>query len=343
MINRRWAKWLLWFSLGLLCCASPGPVAAASTVSPPKTADGVRRITVFTAQGTFSVWTKRVGENPTIKVLLLHGGPGGTHEYFEGLEPSLLKSGVEFFYFDQLGSGHSDRPADEVMSKLLSVERSVEEVEQVRRGLGLDESNFFLLGHSWGGIVALEYALKHGHNLKGLVVSNMMASIPAYNAYAHQVLMPQMDPKVLEELLAFEAKKDFDNPRYDALLEGFYSAHVLRSPRAEWPEPVKRSFSHFNTFVYRTMQGPSEMGLSGRLEQWDVSARLSEIEVPTLVIAAAHDTMDPTAMAQMAKAVKKGRLLLCPKGSHFAMYDDAEVYAAGLIQFLHDVDAAAKQ
>ncbi len=343
MINPRYMKLLLCAALGLLCCASPGQSPTVSSSSTQPLGDGVRRIALFTSQGQFSVWTKRVGENPSIKVLLLHGGPGGTHEYFEGLGPSLLEGGVEFYYFDQLGSGNSDRPADEVMSRLLSVERSVEEVEQVRRGLGLDETNFFLLGHSWGGMVALEYALKHGQNLKGLVVSNMMPSIPAYNAYAKKVLMPQLDPKVLAELLTFEAKKDFDNPRYDELLEAYYSEHVLRLPRSQWPEPVKRSFSHFNTFIYRTMQGPSEMGLSGRLESWDVSARLPEIAVPTLVIAATHDTMDPAAMAQMAKTVKKGRLLLCPQGSHLAMYDDAQVYATGLLQFLQDVNAESKQ
>ncbi len=329
---------LLWCS-AVLGCASVlnAPVKPKAVASAGDDAS-VRRISVTTSQGIYSVWTQKRGDNPAIKVLLLHGGPGGTHEYFEGLEPALLKAGVEFYYFDQLGSGQSAQPDDVTMEKLLSIDRSVEEVEQVRRGLGLDEQNFFLLGHSWGGIVAMEYALKYPKVLKGLIISNMMASAPAYNRYAKEVLMPAMDQSVLKQILALEAKKDFDNPAYEKLLEGFYGEHVLRMPRAQWPEPVSRAFSHFNLFIYRTMQGPSEMGLSGKLEHWDVTGRLKDIVTPTLVIGATHDTMDPKHMAWVAKTVQRGTFLLCPHGSHMAFYDDAKVYAEGLVGFLKSVE-----
>ena len=121
--------------------------------------------------------------------------------------------------------------------------------------------NFFLLGHSWGGILGIEYALKHGQHLKGLIVSNMMASIPAYNRYAHDVLMPPMDQAVLARILELEDAEDYDNPAYEELLmEHFYVFHVLRRPVEEWPECVVRSFDHINKQVYVRMQGPSEMG-----------------------------------------------------------------------------------
>lgn len=153
---------------------------------------GVRLIPVETPRGTFNVWTKRVGNNPTIKVLLLHGGPGATHEYFEAFDSYLPGAGIEYYYYDQLGSFYSDQPE---APDLWEVPRFVEEVEQVRQALGLGRDNFYLLGHSWGGILALEYALKYQQHLKGLVISNMMASIPAYNAYANTVLMPAMDQR----------------------------------------------------------------------------------------------------------------------------------------------------
>ena len=148
---------------------------------------GIKLIPITTPKGTFRVWTKKVGSNPRIKVLLLHGGPGATHEYFEAFDSFLPAAGVEYYYYDQLGSAYSDQPDE---PELWQIPRFVEEVEQVRRALGLGKDNFYLLGHSWGGILAIEYALKYQQNLKGLVISNMMASIPAYNEYATRVLMP---------------------------------------------------------------------------------------------------------------------------------------------------------
>jgi len=151
---------------------------------------GVKMIPIETAKGTFRVWTKRVGNNPRIKVLLLHGGPGATHEYLEACDSYLPGAGIEYYYYDQLGSYYSDNPND---PDLVNIEHYVEEVEQVRKALKLDQTNFYLYGQSWGGILGMEYALKYQQNLKGLIISNMMASIPLYNDYANNVLMPTMD------------------------------------------------------------------------------------------------------------------------------------------------------
>jgi len=149
-------------------------------------------IPVDTPKGRFRVWTKRIGNNPRIKLLLLHGGPGITHEYLEPFDSWLQAAGVEYFYYDQLGSHYSDQPDD---PDLWEIDRFVDEVEQVRTALGLDRENFFLYGQSWGGLLALEYALAHQQNLKGLIISNMMASVPAYNDYAARVLMPADGPR----------------------------------------------------------------------------------------------------------------------------------------------------
>jgi proline iminopeptidase len=296
---------------------------------------GARMIPIKTPSGDFRVWTKRVGNNPKVKVLLLHGGPGATHEYFEAFDSYFPAAGFEYYYYDQLGSAYSDQPDD---PELWDTARFVEEVEQVRQALGLSKDNFFLLGHSWGGVLAIEYALKYQQHLKGLVISNMMASGPAYNDYAKNVLMPAMDPKALAEVQQMEASGKTTDPRYmELLMPLHYEKHILRMPAAQWPDPVNRAFAHLNLAVYVPMQGPSELGLSGKLLEWDRTADLPKISVPTLVIGARHDSMDPAHMEMMAGKVQDGRYLFCPKGSHMAMYDDQQVYFDGLIRFVNDV------
>lgn len=293
---------------------------------------GVKVIPITTSKGTFNVWTKRVGNNPKIKLLLLNGGPGATHEYFECFENFLPAEGIEIIYYDQLGCGNADNPKDVA---LWDLGRYVEEVEQVRKALHLDESNFYVLGHSWGGILAMEYTLKYQHNMKGLIISNMMSSCPEYGTYADEVLAKQMDPKVLAEINKIEAAKDFANPRYmELLIPNFYEKHILRFPSKDWPEPVNRSFAKMNQSLYVTMQGPSEFGISGKLEKWDRKSDLKNITIPTLVIGAKYDTMDPNHMSAMSKLVQNGTYLYCSKGSHMAFYDDQKTYFEGLIPFL---------
>ena len=292
---------------------------------------GVKMITISTPKGNFKVWTKRIGNNPKIKLLLLNGGPGMSHEYFECMESFLPKEGIEFIYLDQLGTGFSDNPNDVSMWDL---PRYVEEVEQIRVALNLDSSNFYLLGHSWGGILSMQYALKYQKNLKGLIISNMMASCPKYGEYS-KVLEKQMPKDVLAQIKAIEANKDFQNPKYmQLLMANFYNHHICRIPLKDWPEPVNRSFGRLNQSLYVTMQGPSELGISGKLTNWDVSKELKNITVPTLTIGGKYDTMDPDYMKWMATQIPKGESLICPNGSHMSLYDDQEVYFKGLIDFL---------
>ncbi len=293
---------------------------------------GVKVIQINTPKGKFNVWTKRIGNNPKIKLLLLNGGPGATHEYFECMESFLPQEGIEFIYYDQLGTGNSDNPNDPA---LWDLPRFVEEVEQVRQALHLDKDNFYLLGHSWGGILAAQYALKYQQNIKGLIISNMMMSAIDYDKYADEVLAKQMDPKVLARIREIEKNKDFESAEYmDLLIPNFYSKHILRLDPKLWPEPVNRSFSKINQSLYVTMQGPSEFGLSGKLEKWDITKELPKLTVPTLSIGAKYDTMDPKHMKWISTQVKNGTYLYCENGSHMSMYDDQNTYMKGLIKFL---------
>jgi proline iminopeptidase len=300
---------------------------------------GIKMIPIKTPVGEFKVWTKRFGNNPKIKILLLHGGPAASHEYMECFESFFPQEGFEFYEYDQLGASYSDQPTD---SSLWTIDRYVDEVEQVRKAIGADSSNFYVLGNSWGGMLAMEYALKYQQNMKAVIVADMVASIPDYNKYAYSVLAKQMDPKVFAEIMDIEKRKDFDNPRYEELLTpNFYQQHICRlNP---WPDPVVRCFMHLNSTkvskqIYVMMQGPSEFGASGRLANWDVKDRLKEIKIPTLMVGAKYDTMDPKAMEEQSKMVQHGRYLYCPNGSHMCMWDDQKVFMSGVISFINDVN-----
>ncbi len=322
------------FVFFLLFSCKNEPAKTEETTATPATEEGVRMIPVETPAGTFNVWTKKIGESPKVKVLLLHGGPAMGCEYMECFRDFLPKEGFEIYEYDQLGCARSDKPGND---DLWTTARYVEEVEQVRKALGMNKDNFYIIGNSWGGILGMEYALKYQDNLKGLVVSNMQASIPEYAKY-NGVLRSQMRKSLVDSLTVFEEKEDYKNPVYmDLVMKEYYTKHICRLP--EWPDGLNRSFEHMNEHIYVLMQGPSEFKVGGRLLTWDIMDRLKEIKVPTLMIGAKYDTMDPAAMEKMAGMVQKGRYLYCPNGSHLAMWDDQANYYPGIITFIKDVDA----
>lgn len=332
-------------SAGMLFCAgcyrqnqnetlAPQGVPASyfdNSKHPDAWSGGARLIPISTPKGPHKVWIKRVGNNPRLKLLLLTGGPGLSHAYLEVMDSFLPAEGVEYYHYDQLETGASDRPND---PDLWTLARYVDEVDQVRKEIGGDKTNFCLLGHSWGGMLAMEYALAHQDQMKCLVISNMMASIPAYNEYAKKVLEPKMDHAVLKQILDMEENGKTEQPQYMALLmPNWYEQHILRRPAADWPEPVIRAAENMNRKFYVAMQGPSEMGASGRLVNWDRFNDLKRIQLPTLVISGKYDTMDPAYMALMAKQLPHGELA-ATNGGHMDMYDDQPTYFAKLTAFL---------
>jgi len=283
--------------------------------------------------GKFKVWTKKVGSG-RIKMLTLHGGPGATHEYFECFEDFLPQEGIEFYYYDQLGSAYSDRPDD---VSLWKIDRFREEVEQVRTALGLE--NFYLLGHSWGGMLGIEYALKYQRHLKGFVLGSMTASIPSYMAYAAK-LRAALPADVRAVLDKYEKKGEYQAPEYqETMIKKVYSRHVCRLD--PWPDPVERTFKHFNDKVYNTMQGPNEFVITGNFKDWDRWKDLPQIKVPTLVISGRYDEMNPDDMRREGKLLPNSRVILCEKGSHLCMWDDQEAYFRGLLGWVKDVEAGA--
>src|SRR6266436_8213939 len=207
-------------------------------------------IAIDTPKGPYRVWVKRTGNNPRLRVLLLHGGPGSTHEYLESCDSYLPAAGVEYYYYDQLGSGFSDHPEE---PSLWEADRFVDEVEQVRSALGLGRDNFVLYGHSWGGILAIEYALRYQQHLRGLVISDMTAGVQSYLKRA-DFIKHQLPPDTLARLTALESKEDYDSPEYQKIMmEDLYPKMVCRVQ--PWPEPVSRCFRHVNDKIYNLMQG----------------------------------------------------------------------------------------
>jgi len=281
--------------------------------------------------GKFHVWTKRVGTGP-IKLLTLHGGPGCTHEYFECFEDFLPQQGIQIIYYDQLGSAYSDQPDD---STLWTVERFREEVEQVRAALELED--FYLLGHSWGGMLGIEYALRYQSHVKGLIISNMTASIPSYLTSISE-LRQQLPPDIIRTLEKYEATEDYTAPEYeDLIFKRIYTKHLCRVE--PWPEPLMRMFRHLNTRVYNTMQGPNEFVVTGTFKDWDRWRDLPHITVPSLLLGGRFDTMKVTDIEKMGALIPQSRVAICEQGSHCAMYDDQEAYFRYLTQFIEDVEA----
>jgi proline iminopeptidase len=317
---------LLSLSAAALVHAKLAP-AVPPDPAPVKTA-GIRLIPV---DGKYKVWTKKLGSGP-IRMLTLHGGPGVTHEYFECFEDFLPQAGVEFYYYDQLGSFYSDQPDD---ASLWTIDRFRDEVEQVRAALGLVD--FYLYGQSWGSMLAIEYALKYPKHLKGLVLSNMTASIASYVEYVAK-LRAALPKELLAVLEKYEAQGQYDAPEYvEAMFKGVYGRHICRLD--PWPDPVARAFKHINNQVYGTMQGPNEFVVTGTFKDWDRWKDLPKITVPTLVIGARYDEMNPDDIRKMGKLLPNSRVAICENGSHLAMWDDQEAYFRALIPFLQDVQA----
>jgi proline iminopeptidase len=278
----------------------------------------------------YNVWTKKIGDS-AIRMLTLHGGPGLTHEYLECFEDFLPLEGIEFYYYDQLGSAYSDQPKDK---SLWTVDRFREEVEQVRVALGLDD--FYLYGHSWGGMLGIEYALKYQRHLKALIISNVTASNGSYEKYVNKLRQkfPSGIRKILEK---YEAKEEYDAPEYqDAMHRYFYVKYMCRLE--PWPEPFARSVQHTNTEVFDTMHGPDEFVATGTCKDWDRWKELQYIRVPTLLVVGRYDTMSVWDVQKMGRLIPNSRVVVCRNGSHLCMYDDQQAYFRELLEFIKGVE-----
>lgn len=281
---------------------------------------------MITVSDRFRVWTKRIGRGST-KVLLLHGGPGLGHTYLECFEDFLPPEGIELYYYDQLGCGFSDIPKD---NQLFTIERFAEEVEIVRSQLGLEK--FILYGHSWGCVLAVEYAMKHQLHLSKLVLSNLPLNFSKVEGYGLK-LRSALPKDVLDQMSALEEAGRTTDPAYQNLMyRHFYPRHMCRLNPT--PEPLIRGLRFQNPRVMHAIQGTNEWKITDPLKSWNRTASLGSISIPTLCIGSTHDMFDPAQIKEDAQAFPKGQYAHCPNGSHLCMWDDQDAYFSQLLRFI---------
>ena len=286
----------------------------------------------ITVEDGYRVWYRSVGggEHEGIPLLLLHGGPGFPHDYLENLA-ALATEQRRVIFYDQLGCGRSDKPDD--LSRW-QVPRFVTELATVRRELGLERVH--ILGQSWGGMLAIEYALTQPKGLTSLILSNTASSMPLWIAEANR-LRAELPPDVNATLLRHEEAGTTDDPAYQEAMMVFYSRHVIRVPM---PDYVQRAFDTYSQAVYYTMNGPSEFHVIGTIKDWDRTDRLGEISVPTLILSGRYDESTPIINEILHKGIAGSEWVVFENSSHLSHVEEAELYMQTVQAFLQRVEEA---
>ncbi|MDZ4258655.1 MAG: proline iminopeptidase-family hydrolase [Gemmatimonadales bacterium] len=279
------------------------------------------------------VWFKSVGAGVATPLLTLHGGPGVGHDYLEPL--AALGTDRPVVFYDQLGCGRSDKPDD---PSLWRIDRFVQELAAVREALGLDRVH--LLGHSWGGWLAIEYMMGNPSGVASLTLASTSASLPQW-AGETACLVASLPEGERETIRRCEEAGDLQNPAYEAAMMEFYQRYVCRSE--PWPEPLLRSLNNLMGdpvahSAYVTMQGPTEFTITGNLKDWDRTAHLGEIGVPTLLTFGRYDEFTPACAETLSKGIRKAELHVFEESSHMAHLEEPEEYARVLRSFLERVE-----
>lgn len=285
----------------------------------------------FVSVDGFRVWYRSLGggsDQERIPLLILHGGPGAPHDYLENLQAMASQTQKVIFY-DQLGCGRSDHPDD---PSLCQVSRFADEVGTVRRELGLERVH--ILGQSWGGMLAIEYALRQPQGLVSLILSNTTSSIPMWVAEANR-LRAELPPEINATLLRHEMEGTTTDPEYSKAMKVFYVKHVCRvSPM---PEFVQRTFDNMG-FVYNYMNGPSEFHVIGVIKDWDRTDRLPEIHVPTLILSGRYDESTPMINEVLHRGIANSEWVIFENSSHLSHVEEPELYMQTVRAFLDQVE-----
>jgi len=282
----------------------------------------------FLTVGGFRIYYRSEGEPSRGTVLGLHGGPGGSYDYLTPLF-DLAKSGYQVVLYDQSGGGKSQRLKDPA---LYTIERYVEEVEGVRKGLEL--GTVHLYGHSWGGMLAQAYALKYQANIRSLVLSGTTSSIPLLVEEGRKVF-ETLPPDVRKAVTRYEDEGDFRNPNYLVAVEKFN--HLHQAIIEPWPETLKFAFDSFSFSVADTMFGPHLVAVSGNMRYWDVTDKLGSLKVPCLIICGDRDFLTPRLHQLLQKKIRRSKLVIMKGVSHGSMWDARDAYIRHLATFLNSL------
>ena len=274
----------------------------------------------------FKLFYRSFGRGSNV-LLCLHGGPGVPHYYLLPLA-KLAKTGFRVVFYDQLGVGSSDKPDD---LSLFNIERGAEEVEGVRKALDLGEIN--LLGSSYGGALALQYALKFQKHIKKMIIASGLSSVPETVSEMQRLktLLPEDTQEVMKK---YEAKSAFLHPEYLKTVEVFYHNFLCRLPK--WPEEVVQALNELSVPVYFTQNGPNEFTIIGTWKGWDITARLPEIRVPTLITVGRYDEVTPKVAQTIHRGIRGSRLKIFENSGHLTMWDEEQEYLQAVEEFLTD-------
>lgn len=305
------------FGLATLAAAEPGRIIAQHDIR-----EG------FIAVTGGKVWFRIIGAGkPGVPLLTLHGGPGGTSEPFEALTP--LSDERPLVLYDQLGSGRSDRPADD---SPYTLERYIEELVQVRAALGL--TRIHLLGHSWGTMLAVDYLLtKKPAGIAGLILAGPALSASRWVA-DQRTYLAEMPKDVQDTVAKHEAAGTYDSPEYQAATMAFYKRHLLRAEK--WPTSMRPEI--FGDAVYKFMWGPSEFTVTGTLKTYERAERLKEIRLPTLFTCGEFDEATPASTAFFQGKLPGAKLRVIPNASHMTYLEQPEAFCAAVREFLREVE-----
>jgi L-proline amide hydrolase len=288
---------------------------------------------------THTTWYRVVGSldgtSALAPVVIAHGGPGASHDYVEPIA-DLSRSGRACILYDQVGCGRSQHLRD-APAEFWTVDLFKRELRELTRTLGI-EDRYHLLGQSWGGMLAMEHALDHPRGLQSIVVCDSPASIPLWVAEANR-LREDLPAAVQATLLRHEQAGTTDDPEYEQAVEVFYRRHLCR---VEWPDCLTRSFAAIadDPTVYHTMNGPSEFFCIGSLREWDITDRLHEIDVPTLLVSGAFDEATPRIVGEIHERVPGSKWVLLEQSSHTPHIEEPGAFFAAVEAFLAEVDAA---
>ena len=291
---------------------------------------------IITLDNGYHLWTNTQGEGD-IHLLALHGGPGGNHEYWEDAAEQLKKQGlnVQVTMYDQLGSLYSDQPDfsdPEIAKKYLTYEYFLDEVDEVREKLGLD--NFYLIGQSWGGLLVQEYAVKYGQHLKGAIISSMVDEIVEYVDRVNELREKTLSPEAVAFMKECEAKNDYSNPKYQEYVQVMNEQYVDRKQ----PSKLYHLKDLGGTAVYNVFQGDNEFVITGKLKDWHFRDQLKNIKVPTLITFGEHETMPIETAKTMNSLIPNSQLVTTPNGGHHHMVDNPDVYYKHLADFIRNVE-----
>lgn len=274
----------------------------------------------------YKIVTYSYGKGNNI-LLLLNGGPGLPCDYLRDPHIFLADEGYRVVAFDQLGCGNSDRPDD---PSLWTIERYVEEVETVRRALGLEQ--FHLLGQSWGGWLSIEYALTYPDAIQSLILANTCGDLPHLTTELNR-MRNALGSETVAMMLHHESLEQFKHPEYLAAITILNYRHVCRL-KSEWPDSLMASLNDWNMGPYGTMQGPNEFLYIGNLKDWNRIPYMHRLKMPTLIITGTHDEIGPACALRMHNVLPDSEVVVCPNSSHVPFYEEPKEYFSALQNFL---------